>query len=169
MKIRLLITAALLGIFVSCFGQQQNNVWTKWNWLIGEWVGEGSGQPGNGGGTFSFKNDLDNKILVRKSHSEYPAAANKPKVIHDDLLIVYLNDDGIPAKAIYFDNEGHIINYSVSFADKSIVFTSDKISNTPVFRLTYSLLADETINTKFEMSKDGVQFQTYIEGKSKRK
>ena len=106
--------------------------------------------------------------MVRKSHSEYPATDKKPKVIHDDLMVIYLDYSGTPSKAIYFDNEGHTINYSISYADKSIVFTSAKITNIPVFRLTYILLDNETIDTKFEMSQDGIQFMTYIEGKSTR-
>ena len=133
---------------------------------MGEWVG--SGQPGQGGGTFSFKPDLDQKILVRKSHSEYPASANKPEIIHDDLMVVYLDYSGNPNKAIYFDNEGHTINYSITYSDKSIVLTSDKVPNVPVFRLTYSLLDDASVNTKFEMSQDGEKFFTYIEGKSRK-
>jgi len=168
MKSRLLLTVAFFGIFTVCFGQQ-NSTWNKWEWLTGEWVGEGSGQPGQGGGTFSFKTELDNKILVRKSHSEYPAAGNKPEVIHDDLMIVYPDNTGNPSKAIYFDNEGHTINYSITYTDQSIVLTSDKIPNVPIFRLTYTLLGNECVNTKFEMSQDGEKFMTYIEGKSKKK
>jgi hypothetical protein len=93
---------------------------------------------------------------------------NKPAIIHDDLMIVYLDINGSPSKAIYFDNEGHIINYQITYSDKSIVLTSDKILNVPIFRLTYSLLDIDTVNTKFEMSQDGVRFTTYIEGKSKK-
>jgi hypothetical protein len=147
---------------------QQKPSWDRWSWLTGEWIGEGSGKPGDGGGTFSFKTDLDQNILVRKSHSEYPATANKPQVIHDDLMVVYPDFSGNPAKAIYFDNEGHTINYSITYSDKSIILTSDKIPNVPIFKLTYSLLDNETVNTKFEMSQDGVKFFTYIEGKSKK-
>ena len=167
MKVKLLLTFALFGFLTACFGQQ-NSGWGKWNWLTGEWVGEGSGQPGQGGGTFSFKLDLDQKIMVRKSHSKYPATASKPKVIHDDLMIVYSDPTGSPSKAIYFDNEGHTINYSVTYSDQSIVFTSDKIQDVPVFRLSYNLLENGFVNTKFEMSQDGVKFNTYIEGKSKK-
>lgn len=58
MKVKLILTIAFLGFLATCFGQQ-NPSWDKWNWLLGEWVGEGSGQPGEGGGTFSFKPDLD--------------------------------------------------------------------------------------------------------------
>lgn len=105
MKTKLTLTIALFGIFTTCFGQK-SSTWDKWDWLIGDWIGEGTGQPGQGGGTFSFKPDLDKKILVRKSHSEYPATENKPQVIHNDLMIVYLDNTGNPSKAIYFDNEG---------------------------------------------------------------
>lgn len=145
---------------------QQNSTWSNWSWLIGEWKGEGSGQPGQGGGTFSFQADLDGHILVRKSHSEYPASGNRPAVIHDDLMIVSLDFSGVPSKAIYFDNEKHTINYTITYAPKTIVLLSDKIPNVPVFRLTYSLLDDQMVNTKFEMSQDGEKFMTYIEGKS---
>lgn len=167
MRTKIIFTFALLGLLTTCFGQQ-NSTWDKWSWLVGEWAGEGSGQPGQGGGTFSFKQSLDNKILVRESHSEYPASGNKPAIIHNDLMIVYPDYTGNPVKAIYFDNEGHTINYSISYADKSIALTSEKIPNVPVFRLTYTLLENDIVNTKFEMSQDGEKFSTYIEGKSKK-
>lgn len=142
--------------------------WDKWSWLLGEWKGEGNGQPGQGGGTFTFKYDLDKKIIERKSHSEYPASGNKPKTVHDDLMIIYTDMSGNPSKAIYFDNEGHVINYNVTSSDRSIIMTSEKAGAIPVFRLTYSDLGSKSINTKFEMSQDGEKFMTYIEGKSKK-
>jgi len=167
MKTKIVLTLALFGLITTCFGQQ-NSTWDKWNWLVGKWAGEGSGQPGQGGGTFTFKPGLDNKILIRDSHSEYPASGNKPKIIHDDLMVIYPDYSGNPVKAIYFDNEGHTINYSISYADQSIALTSEKIPGVPIFRLTYTLLENETVNTKFEMSQDGEKFSTYIEGKSKK-
>ena len=165
MKKKIFFTAIFLGLFVSCFAQQ-NSTWNKWNWLIGNWAGEGSGKPGQGSGTFSFKTDLDQKILMRKSHSEYPANVDKPTVIHEDLMIIYPDYSGSPSRAIYFDNEGHTINYSITYSDNSIALTSDKIPNMPLFRLTYIRLNDESVDTKFEISQDGVKFNTYIEGKS---
>lgn len=167
MKIKLCLTIGLIMIATTCFGQQ-NSPWMKWSWLLGEWKGEGNGQPGQGSGIFTFKPDLNDKILVRKSHSEYPATSGKPAIVHDDLLIVYVDNSGNPSKAIYFDNEGHTINYSINYIDKSIVLLSDKIQNIPIFRLTYTLLDNESIDTKFEMSRDGEKFMTYIEGKSKK-
>ena len=164
----LVITVSILLLSISSFAQQ-STTWAKWQWLIGDWQGEGTGKPGAGTGTFSFKPDLNEKILVRKSHSEYPAAPGKPAISHDDLMIVYPDYSGAPSKAIYFDNEGHTINYTIAYIVDGIVLTSDLIPHVPTFRLTYSLLHDETINTKFEMSQDGEKFKTYVEGLCKRK
>ena len=108
MQSKIILTFACLAILFELRGQPVA-AWGKLNWLIGNWAGEGSGQPGSGGGTFSFKPDLDRHVLVRKSHSEYPATGNKPEVIHNDLMIIYPESDGNLLKAIYFDNEGHTI------------------------------------------------------------
>ena len=153
------------------WGQQLTASWDKWQFLIGEWVGEGHGQPGEGNGTFSFTPDLDGNILVRKSHTEYPAANNRPAFHHDDLLIVSKNNSGVPSKAIYFDNENHTINYNITYAGNSIVFTSDAIQNVPRFRLTYQELDDKKVNIRFEMSspQNPDLFKMYLEGKSIRR
>jgi hypothetical protein len=155
--------------FKSLSSGRPDSTWQKWNWLMGEWVGEGSGKSGQESGWFSLQSDLDRKILVRKNHSEHPASKDMPGNIHDDLMIVFLDNTGYPGKAIYFDNEGHVINYTISFADTSIIFASDRIQNMPVFRLTYYLIDKENIMVKFEMSQDGSFFQLYREGKCRRK
>ncbi len=83
-------------------------------------------------------------------------------------MVIYLDFIGCPSKAIYFDNEGHTINYTISYSDKTIILVSDKISAVPIFRLTYTLIDNNTIDTKFELSQDGEKFMTYIEGKSRK-
>src|ERR1035437_2254222 len=45
--------------------------------LVGDWTGEGGGGPGQGSGTFSFKPDLQGKILVRRNRAEYPATKER--------------------------------------------------------------------------------------------
>ena len=78
MKIKVILTVVFFGILTTCLGQQ-NPSWEKWSWLIGDWAGEGSGQPGVGGGTFTFKTDLDKNILVRNSHSEFEMSQDGEK------------------------------------------------------------------------------------------
>ncbi|MGE5354523.1 MAG: hypothetical protein ACM3P0_20745 [Acidobacteriota bacterium] len=169
MKLNLILAAFLIIMTSAVSAQDKNSSWEKLNYLLGNWNGEGSGKPGEGKGYFSFKFDLDKNILIRKSHSEYPAQNDKPLIIHDDLMVVYPDNSGNPIKAIYFDNEGHVINYSVTFPNgKDVVFTSEKTPKAPVFRLTYSVIDSNTVNVIFAMSQDGENFRTYVEGKSKR-
>ena len=169
MTSKLLILFIILFLNPSSFAQQRTNSWDKFAYLLGSWKGEGSGTPGQEEGTFSFKMDLDKNILVRKSRSEYPATENKSAAIHNDLMIIYRDATGTPGKAIYFDNEKHIINYAITFPSiKEITFTSDKIPNIPTFRLTYRIIDDVTVDTIFEISKDGEHFFAYIQGKSKK-
>ena len=166
MKIKIILTTAILSYYTASFGLQ-NSTWDKWNSLIGNWIGEGSGKPGQGGGTFSFTLDLDNNVLIRKSHSEYLSPEGKVQ-IHEDLMIIYFDINKKPSKAIYFDNEGHTINYRISYTNKAIILTSERIPNSPFFRLVYSMLDNETCKTRFELSQDGEKFTPYIEGNSKR-
>jgi len=67
MRTKIFLTIILCGFF-KISSAQPDSLWSKWTWLVGEWSGEGNGKPGSGGGTFNFKPDLDQKILVRKSH-----------------------------------------------------------------------------------------------------
>ncbi len=143
-----------------------SQIWRPFDYLIGHWTGGGEGQPGTGGGTFDFSYDLDQNILIRRSHSEYTSQGSSVRTVHDDLLLIYL-ETALPEKAIYFDNEGHVIHYTVTdLSDSLISFTSGQDLKTPVFRLTYIRLGEKKVNVKFEMSRDGKKFMTYIEGKS---
>src|SRR5512144_2320075 len=82
-----------------------------WNTLLGDWTGEGGGEPGAGGGTASFRFDLEKHVIIRRGTSDYPAAGGRPATHHEDLTLIY-PDDGSGAAAIYFDNEGHVIRYT---------------------------------------------------------
>jgi hypothetical protein len=167
---KLLIVAILLFSSQLIFGQQAKNPWEKWNYLVGEWVGEGNGQPGQGVGKFSFQTDLDGKILVRKSQTIFPATAKSAETKHTDLLIIYPGSDVNSQEAIYFDNEGHTIKYNVSFREKSIVLTSTVNQNMPGFRFSYTAIDDKTVSMSFEMSspQKPEEFKMYLEGKAKK-
>lgn len=150
------------------YGQQTKVSWDKWNYLIGEWAGEGSGQPGQNEGSFSFQTDLDGKILVRKNHTFFPETPSVAAKTHDDLLIVYPGSQGGSQDAIYFDNEGNTIKYKVSFTENSIILTSEKSASSPRFRLAYIKLDDKTVNITFEMASPDApeSFRTYLSGKA---
>ena len=166
MNIKYLPAISLLLLHLACFSQPQS-AWNKWDWLTGEWQGEGSGIPGEGSGTFSFTFDLDSNILVRRSHSDYSSGDFKRRIIRDDIMIIYLTN-GQPDNAIFFDNEGHTIKYTITYNDNSIVLTSEPAPKSPAFRLIYEKINSSSVNTRFEMSRDGVSFISYVEGISKK-
>jgi hypothetical protein len=171
MKIKMILTLLLsVGIIIVC-GQKPANSWEKWEFLLGEWAGEGHGLPGQGIGAFSFTPELDGNILVRRSHVEFPSTETRSAFNHDDLLIVYKNNSGIPSYAIYFDNENHSINYNVTYIESSIVLISEKNPGIPRFRLTYTKLDNKKLNVRFEMTspQNPEEFKTYLEGQSVRK
>jgi hypothetical protein len=171
LKMKLLLSLFLMIGSITVSGQKSPGAWEKWEFLFGEWAGEAAGQPGQGIGTFSFKPDLDGNILVRRSHTEFPAANKRPAFNHDDLLIVYKNQAGFPSSAIYFDNENHTISYLVALTDNSVVFTSEVSGNVPRFRLTYTKLDTKKLNVRFEMAslQNPEKFKIYLEGQCVRK
>jgi hypothetical protein len=138
---------------------------------MGEWVGEGTGMPGEGAGGFSFAYDLQNTVLVRKNFADYPATKDRPAFRHEDLMIVY--QEGGKTRATYFDNEQHVINYSVSVSvdSSSIVFVSDASASSPRFRLTNKKSGTDKIAITFEIAPPGKPeaFTRYIEAKARRK
>jgi len=136
--------------------------WGPLDFLIGKWTGEGSGGPGQSGGSFTFLPDLQNKILVRKSFAAYPPANGKPGFRHDDLLIVY-RDDAHELRAIYFDSEEHTIPYGVKAAPGGVVFESAAGSPGPRYRMTYTAAGTARARFKFEIAPPGKDFATYIE------
>jgi hypothetical protein len=145
--------------------------WAAFRFLIGEWVGEGSGQPGKGSGEFSLAFDLREKVLVRRNRNDIPAAAGRPAVHHEDLMVIYSRRDG--DRAIYFDNEGHVIEYSVIATpdNKSLIFLSEPLPSVPRFRLTYTPGETDQVRIKFDIAPPGKPdaFKTYLEGSARKK
>jgi hypothetical protein len=145
--------------------------WAPWRFLVGEWIGEGSGGPGKGTGGFSFQFDLEGKVMVRKNHADYPPANGKPAYHHDDLAILYLENGGI--RAIFLDGEGHVIHYAANAAPdgKTLTWLSDAAPGTPRYRFTYQKTDADTLGLKFEIAPPDKAdaFATYIAATARRK
>lgn len=168
MKIRT-FSASLVFLAVVTVGVAAEKGWSGWGFLIGEWIGEGNGQPGRGTGGFTFAPDLQGRVLVRKSHADYPATDKRPAYAHVDLMVVH--HDGDTTRADYYDNEGHVIRYTVELAPThdTAVFVSEPNPAAPQFRLTYTRKTDAQVAIKFEIAPPGKAFMTYLEASAHRK
>lgn len=148
------------------------DVWEGWSFLLGEWIGNGAGSPGEGTGTFSFRPELDGRIFVRKSRVEYPSRDGiAAPLIHEDILVIYPVPGGAGFRAIYFDNEGHRIPYRAALYPKgpSVVFESEGAEGGARFRLVYEGAASGDVSIAFSIAAPGEDFRVYVNGTARRK
>ncbi len=134
--------------------------------LEGDWMGEGTGTPGEGAGGFSFRRELDGKVLVRRNHADYPATQDRPASHHEDLMVVHA--EGPALKADYFDNEGHAIRYDVRAEGDAVRFLSETGSG-PRFRLGYRRTGPDTVAITFDMTAPGKDFVPYLQARARKK
>jgi hypothetical protein len=142
-----LIAAAFLYASSALAQSAPADPWKPLRFLIGTWEGK---TQGSGSGDYSFQLELRDHILAR--HASGAGAE------HEDLLYVYQDTPGQAYKAIYFDNEGHVIHYDVSFpGTTSVIFRSAQ------FRLSYELKGS-TMYGKFQMRAPGqAEYKSYLE------
>jgi hypothetical protein len=142
--------------------------WKALRFLEGTWEARAQGSAGAAGaaasGTYTFQLELRNHILARHSSSSDCKGPTTFDCEHGDLLYVYEDAPGQPLKAIYFDNEGHVIHYDVSTPDSNTaVFLSEASQPGPQFRLVYELKA-MVISGKFQMRMPGqAEWKSYLE------
>jgi len=138
--------------------------------LLGEWPASGAGQSGAGTGVATFTRGVQDKVILRTSYAEYPAAAGKPASRHDDLMVIYSAPGG-GARADYYDSEGHVIRYVVqSPAPGQAVFLSEATAGAPRFRIAYTLTAPGVLKGEFAIAPPGSPeaFKPYLAWESHR-
>jgi hypothetical protein len=140
--------------------------WKALAFLEGTWdahtqAGSASAQ---GNGMYTFKHELKNHVLVRQSKSAACKGPANYDCEHSDVLYVYQEAENQPVKAIYFDNEGHVIHYTVSTPDSSTaIFISEASASGPQFQLVYNLKA-AVMSGKFQMRMPGqTEWKSYLE------
>ncbi len=148
------------------------DTWDQLQFLIGTWSSPVSGQPGEGvAGSSTFSYQLGEKIITRTSRAEFaPEPGEREGNVHEDLLIIYPQPGDPPLRAMYFDNEGHIIHYTLSFPPEQpgVVFDNDASAPGPRARLVYEQTADGTLKVEFFVAAPGGELLSHVNGTLKR-
>ena len=147
----------LLLLAATCAGAQTADPFKALQFLTGEWVDEGAGTPGESAGACSFTSDLQGKVIVRKSYAESSQGR------HDDLMVIYVDEASKKLKAIYFDNEGHVIHYSVEAGSDSAVLRNEQ------YRLTYRKNGTDKLALDFDIAGQGRPFANYLHATLRKK
>jgi hypothetical protein len=144
-----------------------SNPWKDFDFVLGNWAWSGGGQPGQANGTSTFEPDMNGTVLLRKVHLEYPASKERAAFAHDDLLYVYHDPQDNSLRAIFFDNENHVIRYAVtvSTGGDSIQFLSDAAPGGTHARMTYKRAGPDSVTETFELAPPGKpdEFTKYVE------
>jgi hypothetical protein len=148
-------------------GAETTDPFQRLSFLIGTWDAKTVNTPAViARGTYTFQLELKKHILVRHSAPD-SAACKGPSDFdcgHGDLLYIYVDAPGQPLHAIYFDNEGHVIHYTVTApAATTAEFLSDPAQPGPQFRLFYELNG-AVMSGKFQMRMpDQQDWRSYLE------
>lgn len=151
-----------LVFFSLLTAEQPQPNWDNWKFLIGNWTGSVGGAI-KGGTRFYF--DLGQNVIVRNNFASYAGRDGNPPFDHFDLMTIYR--EGTKTRAIYFDNEGHVLHYTAEISEDGnrIIFLSDPGPDTPRFRLTYTRIAKDKLQLNFDIASPGsTDFTPYITG-----
>ena len=141
------------------------DAWKSIDFLEGTWAATGQGAGGaTASGKYTFATELGGHVMAR--HSTTDANCKGPATFdcaHGDLLYIFEDAPGQPLKAIYFDNEGHVIHYDVSAPDAMTAVFLSVPGPGPRFRLVYQLKGG-VMTGKFQMQMPGQEdWKSYLE------
>ncbi len=140
------------------------DAWQALNFLQGTWQAKtGAGTEAKVTGTYSFERELKGHVLARHSTVAGCTGPESFDCEHGDLLYLFEERRGQPLKAIYFDNEGHVIHYAVTTPDATTVQFLSEPGPGPRFRLVYHLEGG-MMQGKFQMQMPGQEdWKSYLE------
>ncbi len=152
------------------FGQstKKDSLWLPLKPFIGQWLGEGGGEPGTGIYERSYYFILNKNFIEIKNKSTFPPTENNPKgEVHEDIGYFSYDKALKKFKLRQFHIEGFVNEYvldSISADNKTIVFRTETIENIPEgwkAKETYQLINENEIEETFELAEPNKDFFVY--------
>lgn len=169
---------ALLMISTPLFGQpaKKDSIWLPLKPFIGEWAGEGGGEPGKGKYERSYRFVLNGNFIEVKNKSTYEPTGQHPKgEVHEDIGYFSYDNSLRKFRLRQFHIEGFVNEFtldSISPDRKLMVFVTNSIENIPkgwMARETYRFVSENEIEETFELAEPGKKFAPYSSVRLKRK
>ena len=160
-----LLALALMPALAQTTAPPAASSWASLEFLNGTWTAVAQGDAGAiSSGTYTFRLELNRHVLARYSTKD--AGCRGPSSFdceHGDMLYVYEEAPGRKLKAIYFDNEGHVIHYDVTTPTPATAIFLSEPAPGPRFRLEYELKGS-IMNGKFQVQIPGQSdWKSYLE------
>lgn len=168
--LRWLVFSALFAAMTLSAGadEQKSDPWQPVRFLIGEWEGTASGEPGAGTVKRSYQFTLNDKFIQETNTSTYPPQdANKEGEIHHHLG--FISYDRIRKVLVLrqFHGEGFVNTYKLNtdLSDPTrLVFESEEFENFDNSwraRETYDVVSDDEFVETFALASPGKEFEVY--------
>lgn len=155
---------------------RKDSVWLPLKSFIGQWAGEGGGEPGKGLYERTYQFILNKNFIEIKNKSTYaPTDKNPAGEVHEDIGYFSYDKTSKKFKLRQFHIEGFINEFvldSISADKKTMVFLSAAIENIPKgfrARETYLLKSENEIEEIFELAGPDKDFKVYSKVKLVRK
>lgn len=147
---------------------KRDSIWLPLKALVGNWKGEGGGEPGKGKYERSYQFVLNKRFIEIRNKSTYEPTAQNPKgEVHEDIGYFSYDNGRKTFMLRQFHTEGFVNQFKldrISPDKKTLVFITESIENIPAgykAKETYSLLSDDEIEETFEIAEPGKAFMIY--------
>ncbi len=166
----------LLPLFAGAQMTKKDSLWLPLKPFIGQWTGEGGGEPGKGKYERSYQFILNKNFIEIKNLSRYEPTKQDPKgEVHEDIGYFSYDKTLKKFKLRQFHVESFVNEFildSIAADGRTIVFVTLAIENIPKgyrARETYRLLGENDMEETFEIAEPGKEFELYTRVRFTRK
>ena len=160
-----LIAATLAISFIwttAAHAQTKESGLARLNFMIGEWRGTSSGEPGDGKVERTCSKVLKDRFIECRTTTTYPAQKANPKgEIHVDRAFYSYDKSSKKLRLRQFHGEGFVNTYAEA---ESLAFVTVEIENIPAgwrARETYEHSSRDSWSERFELAEPGGDFKLY--------
>lgn len=174
---KLAVSFLLLAASAASTQAQDNrsDPWAPLRFLIGEWTGTASGEPGTGTASRRYEFILGGHFIHERNTSTYPPQEkNKPGEGHQHWSIFSYDKNRETIVFRQFHQEGFVVVYALNSSlstSSKLVFDSEQIENfgsSWKARETYEVISDNEYTETFELARPDKPFEVYSRNQFKR-